>query len=1057
VGLVIIAACAYALVFLTVRPLAQRRIANLTGGAVYLQSGRLSGLSTIKLKGLIVAADEQSFVSSPILRADRVEIGFNLHALLKGHLSITSVQLTDFLVSADCSEDRWNFMALSLPVRSSDGPGLSVPLIELNRGAVRIRRQTEDRFADDLKCGLSGQIVLQPDREHYRFTIESDGRFGFDGTKLQGQFSAGGSSRMNRLSAAGTIRMPRTAILGNSWNLENLSLDCGYDGQSVEIDRLAFDLGQGQAKIKGTFEPASLQTSLCLEAKNIRIANSYSADALVYSGAVRSFLDPGFRDFLERFGPEGTGDANLSFAGRLDDLSSAEITGTLYSRDVAVTDRRFAYRLEGIQGEVALSGRHIQLNDLKGRHNGAVFVISGDIRNPGLASIIDFRVRSESLPLDEDLFRACGQATKRVWYSFAPTGTIGLDYRYQRAADGQSSLAIALQLQSITAVYQHFPYPLENLEGTVLINPDAITFDRLVSSSSNGQTVSLSGKIEQLDNDAPAFRVNIEGRQIPLNRNLIRAMPPEQRAYFDLVDIEAAVDVDLTVSQGQLTQGLPDFCARISLTGDKLFVRQFPLLMSDVRLVADVTADRIDLQQFQADANGGQIRLSGQLYRNGEDPASGAVCLDVGLHDVALDEDFWTSFPAETLDVGRLHVNGPVSVRGRYEKNLPADLCSDTWLTLDCRGNSVTWGGHEIGLANGTIHLRNNRFSFDQFQFNVPYIESLPRDLFSRPVLSAYLWAKPSGSACVVVREGFLQTDGQKVTEADLSGETFFYEVSCGQTRQVQHLSGRVTGRFSGKLDHNQWHITALTADYDIKRLAFEKCEFNDVFGTIAYDPDTQVCLSKDFAGKLYGGDFGGSWTVDLRDERNYRFSGAVSRLDLSRMFAAKGPLQEVTARGLANAELRLEGKVEENALPRGRFALKVTDLRIGKQPFLGKVMTAIQLKEPREYIFSGIELDAAVQGKKLVCDRVRIAGRPLIFYGSGILNLENEQVDLELVGIDRLFGDEDTVISMLARGVGSAIWRVQVKGDVSDPAVETVYFSVLKQPLELFKRKEPI
>jgi hypothetical protein len=179
--------------------------------------------------------------------------------------------------------------------------------------------------------------------------------------------------------------------------------------------------------------------------------------------------------------------------------------------------------------------------------------------------------------------------------------------------------------------------------------------------------------------------------------------------------------------------------------------------------------------------------------------------------------------------------------------------------------------------------------------------------------------------------------------------------------------------------------------------------------------------------------------------------------MDVGRMFAAKGPLQEVAAKGLADAELRLEGAITENAVPQGRLTLKAKDLRLGRQSFLGKVLTAVQLKEVREYIFSGIELDATVRGKNLYCERVRIAGRPLIFYGSGTLDLDTEQVNLELVGIDRLFGDEDTVISMLARGVGSAIWRVQVKGDYDDPSVETVYLSVLKQPLELFKRKEPI
>jgi len=1051
------AACLYGLSFLAVKPLAQRKIADLAGGAVYIQSARLSGPGTVRLKGLIIAADEQSFMTSPILRSDRVDITFNLRALLKGQLSISRVRLSGWLFSADRSGSTWNFLPL-LNVRSPSGDEASaaVPLIELDRGAVRVRRAAESGFADELKFGLNGQVALQPDRRQYAFTVESDGRFGFDGTRLEGQLA-----RLPRLgaqlSARGRIRMPGASILGNRWNLENVALDGSFDGTALTVDRLAFEMGQGGVELSGSFDPAMLRADVKLNAQNIRIADRFAPDTLVYSEPVLAFLDPGLRGFLGRFRPEGTGDARLSFAGRLNDLSSAKLEGTLHSRDVAVTDRQFAYRIEHIEGPVVLADSQVRLDDLQAKHNNTRFTISGTIGNPGPASTIDFRLKGDGLPLDEDLFRACGPAAKKVWYTFAPAGTIGLDYHYSRAADGTDDLAIALDLQSITAVYQHFPYPLENLEGTVLVRPDEIVFDRLVSSSADGQSVTLAGKIHQLESDAPVFEVSILGRSIPLNRHLVNAMPREQRAYFDLVEIDAKADVNMTVSQGKETRGLPEFKARINLAGDSLLVKQMPLQMTDVTLSADVTADRVELHRFDAKAHGGTVSLSGQLYERGKNPAAGAVCLDIDLQDAALDDAFWDAAAADLPGFKRLHINGPVSINGHYEKNLPDVACRPTWLTLNCKGNPLTWDGRDLGLANGTVQFSDGRFTFDKFQVNLPYVESLPRELLSAPILSAYQWAKPSGSACVVVNKGFLQTDGQNVTGADVSGETFLYEVTCGQTSQVENLSCRISGRFSGRLENDQWAVETLTADYDIKRLTFEQCDFSDVFGTFTYDPETRTCLSKDFAGTLYGGNVAGSWAIDLRSERKYRLSAAVSKLDLSKMFAARGPLQEVTHAGLADAELKLEGVVEENALPHGRLALKVRDLRLGQQSFLGKVLTAVQLKEPREYIFSGLELDAAVRGKTLQCERVRIAGRPLIFYGSGTLNLDTEQVELQLVGIDRLFGDEDTVISMLARGVGSAIWRVQIKGAFSDPSVETVFLSVLKQPLELFKRKEPI
>ncbi|MHC5185546.1 MAG: hypothetical protein ACYSPI_14990, partial [Planctomycetota bacterium] len=72
--------------------------------------------------------------------------------------------------------------------------------------------------------------------------------------------------------------------------------------------------------------------------------------------------------------------------------------------------------------------------------------------------------------------------------------------------------------------------------------------------------------------------------------------------------------------------------------------------------------------------------------------------------------------------------------------------------------------------------------------------------------------------------------------------------------------------------------------------------------------------------------------------------------------------------------------------------------------------------------------------------------GNPLIFQGTGRVNIQNRQVELDLASWDRK--SEETILDTLARGIGSALWKVEVRGTLESPKVDAVYLSVLKQPL---------
>jgi hypothetical protein len=164
-------------------------------------------------------------------------------------------------------------------------------------------------------------------------------------------------------------------------------------------------------------------------------------------------------------------------------------------------------------------------------------------------------------------------------------------------------------------------------------------------------------------------------------------------------------------------------------------------------------------------------------------------------------------------------------------------------------------------------------------------------------------------------------------------------------------------------------------------------------------------------------------------------------------------PGNERAKEGTASGRLALTGVFDYLSEPRGKFNTTIENLEMGRQSLLGKILTAVQLKRPEEYIFHEIDLGAEILGPKVVLDRVRILGSPLVFDGMGTIDLKSRQMEIDLSGWDRIVTDKQSILDMLARGIGSALWKVEIRGTLESPKVDAVYLSVLKQPLNLFKK----
>jgi hypothetical protein len=134
-------------------------------------------------------------------------------------------------------------------------------------------------------------------------------------------------------------------------------------------------------------------------------------------------------------------------------------------------------------------------------------------------------------------------------------------------------------------------------------------------------------------------------------------------------------------------------------------------------------------------------------------------------------------------------------------------------------------------------------------------------------------------------------------------------------------------------------------------------------------------------------------------------------------------------------------------------MSVVVSNMQLGKQSLIGKVLTTIQFREPKDYIFNRMELEAYILGDEVIIDRIRIIGRPFVFHGEGRYNLKTNRIEMDLVALGGLAGAEPIILDSLLRGLGSAFWKIEIRGDMREAEIRTISLPILQLPLELLRR----
>ena len=137
-----------------------------------------------------------------------------------------------------------------------------------------------------------------------------------------------------------------------------------------------------------------------------------------------------------------------------------------------------------------------------------------------------------------------------------------------------------------------------------------------------------------------------------------------------------------------------------------------------------------------------------------------------------------------------------------------------------------------------------------------------------------------------------------------------------------------------------------------------------------------------------------------------------------------------------------------------GTCKLSITDMRVGKLSPLAKILQVLQLSL-EDHAFDQMYVDSYIKHNNLFVRKLDLSGKSIAFYGSGSMDLKTRNINMALTARGkRLATDDPSLLQSLTEGLGQAVVRMDVTGDLYDPKVTTKTLPLIDQTFRIFGTK---
>jgi hypothetical protein len=735
-----------------------------------------------------------------------------------------------------------------------------------------------------------------------------------------------------------------------------------------------------------------------------------------------------------------------------------------------------------LRGNLDPSGLAIEMAE--GR-NGKTFVkLRGSIGGAEAgAGPMDLLVEVTDLELDERLKRATPPDLATLWDEYRPTGWIDLGLRLVRPrADAPIGFGLTVRCQDVGVVFHMFPYPVSNVRGTIVWQGTRMELD--LRTRVGGDWVTCRGTVENPGPDA-VVKLDFAGSALPMDEELLRALPPEQRevvaAFRPAGTVRGVIHVARTPPAPPARPAeLVDIHAELDLNeGCSVRWEGLPYPIQDLTGHLDLKPDRWEFRAMKGRNGAATIEANGVVVQTAPDVQAATINL-VADH-LPFDQQLREALPPEWQATwATLNPSGFSRVEARITGRTDEEPHYHLKVVPEPAATRVKLVLTDVASAPGAAPA--------------PKVIELPP---MEKVAGTFLYddgaIRMSGVSCefreapVSFRQGTLNLDG---TGAFRLAITDLMVTKLRLDAELRKIMPPVMAQFAQRLDDGRpfWMRGDLGIGWSGRAGEPARCEWRDV--TVVFTGNTiqtgvpieqlqgqidhihgwsdgrsievggavnlasvrlggqqltdlstplnvangQASLG-DIKGTLLGGTVYGSMSLSLDTTPHYKADLQLIGADLARYTMTLPGRQ--TLKGLVNARLTVEGQGNDLRTCVGEGWARVQNGDLGQLPIALRWIKTTSFRPPTRTAFDSAELHATLGDGRATFDRITLTGDALSLDGAGTLELQGSR-ELDLRLSPRYGRDERRVpvLGEVVREASSRVVDVHITGPSNAPTV---------------------
>jgi len=1046
--------------YLAIRQIAELTNTNIRTGSIEFQTD-----GSVFIEQLIISPKNQKGRDT-ILTAKTVFARFNPASLLLLQPRLKVINVDNFVFNAQYDLDTGWLNLSGIKLTPPKGNVGKMPRVSLTNGTLQYSKISNGQSQVAVSVPLDADFGLDKDSEDgYKFEITTATMSsGFAKSRLEGSWKPG------IVTIAGGISSVDVPELEMAWFIDVLAAEFKYDRNNDFLLKLSIP---------------DLQSR-----RNDALDNLASVGP-VFLG--KSGLFTALQGFFDMYQPKGMVDAELEMSGNLSRLSESTMAGNANCKDAAFCYNKFPYSIEHLTGRIDFTKNSVTLNNLSGKHGETRLFINGSCSDFGPDLKYDIRITSDKMPLDNDLYNALKPRQKEFWSAFSPTGFAAIDFQLIRQAQTDKEMNLVVELHDTEAVYRNFPYQLKNLTGRLLFNRNKVIFSDVTSQASQHK-IALNGEIETRGDDKPAmydFLINVNN--VPLDATLEAALTEKQKNLYEQFCPAGLADGLIKVSTQD--SGHPSVTAGLSFRNTSLKSEQFPLPVSDITAKAIFTPDLINVKEFAGRYGNDLISLTGQIHLD-QEYRQLLYQLAIRLEETLLNDDLFNLLPDSLRKiVSKLKPEGRVNLIADLNKESLTEP-PDYSITLECLHDSVTIPKFPYPLKdiNGTLTINDNSIKLSDItaitDSNIPMDSNLPTIKLNGEIITAD--DTYSSVLLQLSAKDFIFDDRFALALPkhirplyDKLSPAGRFDLDFENIRLSHTDDGRKSTDFAGtvNLKNNSFKMSGIKTEWNAPLKTkgryttgegFRSCQsefnggtlrilgksFTDLKAHISYDPDARSWSTQDFIADFYGGKLKGKFEFKQPAEQaeEYVLQTGFENVDLKQFLSdttsGQAPEKGHTS-GIMNGTLNLNARLGDNSSRIGTCRLSINDMQVGKLSPLAKVLQVLKLSGPEDYAFDRMFVDSFIKRNSLFVRKLDLSGQSIAFNGSGSMDLQSRKINLALTSRGkRLATDDPSILQSLTEGLGQAVVRMDVTGDLYDPKVTTKTLPLFEQTLSIFGTK---